>query len=123
MTKPQQKNDIWDQIFNELILDGEPPIEYIKNATIITKNGCKIIISPADFAELVLRERSIDPELRDIQSYEVTINSSKVKRDVNKWTKEFFSTIESTVLSELKANKPKSKARKPRKKLSNRKID
>lgn len=111
MSKPRVKSDEWDQIFAELILESEPPVEYIKNATVITKNGYKLIISPADFAELVARERGIDPELRDIQSWEVTINSSKIKRDVNKWVQKFISDIEASVTEEIGKSKSK-KARK-----------
>ena len=35
----QTADDAWDDIFNSLVIDNEPPTEYIKRVVIITKDG------------------------------------------------------------------------------------
>lgn len=118
MSKSKVNTDVWEQIFADIVLENEPPSRYIIEATIVTKNGAKIIVSPEDFAELVARERNIDPEHRDIQSCAVTINFAKVKRDVNKWANLFFNTIETNVYKNLdNAKIKKTKSKRTRKKV------
>lgn len=109
MAKEKKSNDGWDQIFSELVLESEPPVEYIRNATVITKNGYKLVVSPAAFTDLVARERNVDPELRDIQSWEVILNSTKIKRDVNKWTANLIQRVEEQVGDFIQKQKVKKK--------------
>jgi hypothetical protein len=94
MSRSKITTDVWDQIFADLTLEVEPPIRYIKDATILTKNGTQFKVSPDDFATIVAREKNINPEQSDIQSCSLTIDFAKVKRDVNRWTNKFMETIE-----------------------------
>lgn len=94
MSRSRADQDVWDQIFDDLILDTEPPVQYIKDAVIITKNGARFKVSPDDFIRIVAREKSLDPDQSDIQSCSLSIDFVKVKRDVNRWTNKLISSIE-----------------------------
>lgn len=97
MSKAKSSNDIWDDIIDSLVLDTEPPTKYIKDAIIVTKNGSSYRLSANDFAELVAREKSIPPEQSEIQHCSVSIDFTRIKRDVNKWSNTLLSMIESTI--------------------------
>lgn len=116
MSRSKSSQDVWDQIFDDLILDIEPPVRYIKDAIIITKNGARFKVSPDDFASIVARERTLDPEQSDIQSCSLSIDFAKVKRDVNRWTAKFIENIELDVEKLSLEAKPVRK-RAPRKKI------
>lgn len=94
MSRSRTDQDVWDQIFDDLILDTEPPVQYIKDAVIITKNGARFRVSPDDFIRIVAREKGLDPDQSDIQSCSLSIDFVKVKRDVNRWTNKLISSIE-----------------------------
>jgi hypothetical protein len=117
MSRSKVNTDVWDQIFADLVLEAEPPIRYIKDAIIVTKNGSRFKVSPDDFADIVARERSIDPEQSDIISCSLTINFSKVKRDVNKWTHSLLDTIETEAAEKTVKNARRSKSKTTRKKV------
>lgn len=76
---------VWNEIFDSLVLNTEPPIEYIKNVIITTKTGIKLKVSAIDFAQILERERFIKPEESDILSCRLAINFDKVRKDVDKW--------------------------------------
>ena len=117
MSRSKAEQDIWDQIFDDLILETEPPVRYIKDAVIVTKNGTRFRVSPDDFAGIVARERTLDSEQSDIQSCSLSIDFSKIKRDVNRWTNRFIGTIESAVAAQLLSNPPSKKRRPARRKV------
>lgn len=94
MSRSGATNDSWAQIFEDLVLDSEPPMRYVKDAVVITKNGSRFRVSPEDLVHLVARERAIDAEQSDIQSMSLSIDFAKIKRDVNRWTSKLISEIE-----------------------------
>lgn len=110
MSRSRSTHDVWDQIFEDLVLDSEPPMRYIKDAVVITKNGARFRVSPEDLVHIVARERMIDAEQSDIQSMSLSIDFAKIKRDVNRWTNKFISEIEQEA-AELAAKKPRTRRR------------
>ncbi len=116
MSRSRTNQDVWDQIFDDLILEAEPPVRYIKDAIIITKNGAKFRVSPDDFADIVAREKMLDPEQSDIQSCSLSIDFAKVKRDVNRWTNKFIDTVEQEIGKKLEEDRARAKPKRaPRK--------
>lgn len=97
MPKSKQSYDVWDDIIDSLVLEMEPPTQYIKDAIVVTKNGTSYRLSAADFAELVAKEKTIPPEQSEIQHCSLSINFTKIKRDVNKFANTFISTVENTI--------------------------
>lgn len=97
MPKSKQSYDVWDDIIDSLVLEMEPPTQYIKDAIVVTKNGTSYRLSAADFAELVAKEKTIPPEQSEIQHCSLSINFTKIKRDVNKFANAFISTVEKTI--------------------------
>lgn len=107
MSRSKINTDVWEEIFSDLVLEAEPPIRYIKDAIIVTKNGSRFKVSPDDFADIVAREKTIDPEQSDIISCSLTIDFAKVKRDVNRWTHKLMNSVEEEAAKN--SIKPKSK--------------
>jgi hypothetical protein len=68
-----------------LVLDNEPPFEYIKNVVITTKTGVRLRVSAIDFAQILERERFLTSAESDILSCKLAINFDKVRKDVDKW--------------------------------------
>ena len=99
MSSSKENRDTWNLIFDDLILENEngPPVKYIKDAIIITKNGKKFKVSATDFANIVAREKTLPPDQGDIMSCSLSIDFTKLKRDVNKWTKKFLFDLENSI--------------------------
>lgn len=85
MARRPSPDDIWNEIFDSLVLDNEPPFEYIKNVLITTKTGVRLRVSAVDFAQILERERFLTPDESDILSCKLAINFSKVRKDVDEW--------------------------------------
>jgi hypothetical protein len=94
MSKAKSSNDIWDEIIDSLVLETEPPTKYIKDAIIVTKNGSSYRVSANDFADLCAREKMIPPEQSEIQHCSVSIDFTRIKRDVNKWSLALIESVE-----------------------------
>lgn len=110
MARLPKADDVWTEIFESLILDNEPPIEYIKNVTITTKTGIRLRVSAADFAQILERERYMHPDESDILSCRLAINFEKVRKDVNSWAEKFIAKLEGIKLSKPSAqSKPRVK--------------
>ena len=97
MPKAKSSNDMWDDIIESLVLETEPPAKYIKDAIIVTKTGSSYKLSADDFADLVAREKSIPTEQSDIQHCSVSIDFTRIKRDVNKWSMSMIESVESKI--------------------------
>ena len=126
MPKAKSSNDIWEDIINSLVLETEPPSKYIKDAIVVTKSGSSYKLSATDFVEFVAREKSIPPEQSEIQHCSVSIDFTRIKRDVNKWSLDLINQIESKIppinLGKKKVtSKVKSKTKKPLQKTVTRK--
>jgi hypothetical protein len=119
MSRSKSNADGWDEIFDDLILGTEPPTRYIMDAMIITKSGAKFKVSPDDFADIVAREKMLDPDQSYIHSCSITIDFTRIKRDVNRWTNKFIEAIETEVAEATIANAVKKRRPSVRK----RKID
>jgi hypothetical protein len=117
MSRSRTNQDAWDQIFDDLILENEPPVRYIKDALIITKNGARFRVSPDDFIDIVAREKHLDPDQSDIQSCSLSIDFARIKRDVNRWTNKFIDVIEEEAARMVVEEAAKKKTRPSRKKV------
>jgi hypothetical protein len=112
MSRSKQNSDGWDMIFDTLIIDSEPPpTKYINDATIITKSGNKFKVSAEDFTAMVQQHKESGFEHTEIYSCSISINFTRIKRDVNRWTNKFIADIEADIAKTL-AETPKK--RKPR---------
>lgn len=114
MSKPKSSQNFWDEIFDNLILETEPPIKYITDAVIVTKSGARFRVSPDDYAHLIAREKQISPEQSDIHSCSLSIDFARIKRDINRWANKLISEIETDV-AQVIAEQEKAKKTKPRK--------
>ena len=86
MATKNNADTVWDEIFDSLILNAEPPQKYIKKVTVTTTSGNSINMSPQDFSALLEYEKRLPPGTSDIQSARMSLDFSKIKRDVDKWT-------------------------------------
>lgn len=109
MSRSKSNADGWDEIFDDLILGTEPPTRYIKDAMIFTKSGARFKVSPDDFAGIVAREKMLSPEQSDIHSCSITIDFTRIKRDVNRWTNKFIGAIESEIAEAIVAKAEKKR--------------
>jgi hypothetical protein len=95
MNRSKTNTEAWDMIFDDLILEANPPpTKYIKDAVIITKNGSRFKVSAEDFTAMVAQQKEIVYENSDIHSCSLNIDFTRIKRDVNRWTNKFIETIE-----------------------------
>lgn len=96
MARKKSSDDVWNEIFDNLILDNEPPLEYIKNVVITTKTGLRLRVSAIDFAQILERERFLTPEESDILSCRLAINFDKLRKDVDEWANDVIAFFENT---------------------------
>ena len=82
---------VWEDIFDSLILEAEPPHRYVKKVTITTKDGKTFSISPQDFSALIEQEKQLPPGLGEIQSAKMSLDFNRIKRDVDKWSDDLLS--------------------------------
>lgn len=101
MARLPKTDEVWNEIFESLILDTEPPIEYIKNVIITTKTGVRLKVSAIDFAQILERERFIHPEESDILSCRLAINFDKVRKDVNQWAENVLKHYDAIVEQQI----------------------
>ena len=105
MARSKTTADSWDMIFDDLIIESEPPpAKYIKDAIIVTKSGSKFKVSAEDFSEMVARQKEIGIENSDIYSCSLNIDFTRIKRDVNRWANKFIADIELDVAKTLQEN-------------------
>lgn len=95
MATKKSTDAVWDDIFDSLVLEAEPPQKYIKKVTITTKDGHTFSLSPQDFAELLEQERYLPPGLGEIMSARMSLDFNRIKRDVDKWSDELLSGFDS----------------------------
>ena len=97
--KPTQRSyddRVWDEIFDNLVIESEPPIEYIKQVTIKTKDGSLHRVSPKHFAKIIEQERHLTPEESEIRSCKMSINFRKLRDDVDAWTDDLIKRLDGT---------------------------
>jgi len=96
MARRKPSTDEWKSIFNDLVLETEPPMEYVKSVTITTKTGGKFNITPEEFESVMEREKLLSPDSSLIASCKLALNIPKIKRDVNKWTDTMLDSFDKT---------------------------
>jgi hypothetical protein len=108
MARDKSLDDAWDDIFENLVLDNEPPVEYIKNAVITTKTGIRLRVNATDFAHILERERYLSSEESEILSCRLAINFNKVRKDVDKWADQLIGQFEVTLPHPKKSAEPET---------------
>ena len=106
---------VWDDIFDSLVLNSEPPQQYVKKVTITTNSGNVINMSAQDFSALLEYERNLPPGVSDIQSARMSLDFGKIKRDVDKWAEELLNGFDFNGKPGL-PKFPKPKATNPKRK-------
>jgi len=83
----------WDEIFNSLSIENEPPTRYIKSVIIQTKDGSVIKVSGKNFADIIEQERELSPEESEIRSCKMSINFPRLRADVDAWANDIFEAL------------------------------
>lgn len=95
-TPKAQADRAWDEIIDNLIIENEPPVEYIKQVTIRTKDGKSHRVSGKHFAEIIEQEKHLSPEESEIKSCKMSINFDKLRQDVDAWTDDLIKRMDGT---------------------------
>ena len=86
MAKKKTPDDLaWEKIFASISFDIEPPVKYIKEVLVKTKNGRKVMLSGREFVSVIEQERHMDPSETMIQSCRITLDFEKIKNDTEKF--------------------------------------
>jgi len=85
MATKNNTDNVWEEIFDSLILTSEPPQKYIKKVIITTTNGDIIGMSAQEFSAVLEQEKRLPPGTSDIQSARMSLDFNKIKKDVDKW--------------------------------------
>jgi hypothetical protein len=91
MATKNTTDNVWEEIFDSLILNAEPPPKYVKRVTVTTTKGEIINMTPQDFSTLLRHEKSLPPGVSDIQSARLSLDFNKIRKDVDKWTEDMLS--------------------------------
>ena len=83
----------WDEIFDSLTIENEPPTRYIRSVIIQTKDGSTIKVSGKHFADIIEQERELSPEDSAIQSCKMSINFPKLRADIDAWTADLLGKL------------------------------
>ena len=97
---PSQKKPVdkaadaaWDEIFNNLTIENEPPVRYIRSVIIQTKDGSVIKVSGKNFAEIIENERELSPDESEIRSCRMSLNFPRLRSDVDAWTNDLLNQL------------------------------
>jgi len=85
----------WDEIFDSLTIENEPPVRYIKSVIIQTKDGSVIKVSGKNFADIIEHERELSPDESEIRSCKMSINFPKLRADVDAWASNLLVNLNS----------------------------
>lgn len=113
MATKKSSDAVWEDIFDSLVLEAEPPQKYIKRVTITTKDGHTFSLSPQDFAALIEQERYLPPGVGEIMSARMSLDFNKIKKDVDKWSEDLLKSFDSNGKPSV-PKFPKPKAGAPR---------
>jgi len=119
----QKADDAWDDIFNSLVIDNEPPTEYIKRVIIITKDGNQYKVSAQHFAQIIEQEKQLSPDESDIRICKMSIDYNKLRSDIETWAARLLSELDGVpVEPSLKAarvTKPRTPKQPPAENINN----
>lgn len=107
----QTADEYWNEIFDSLVIENEPPIEYIKRVIIVTKDGNQYKVSAQHFAQIIEHEKHLHPDDSDIRSCKMSIDYVKLRNDVEHWSAQLFSNLDGVPVEPEVLTKP---TRKPR---------
>lgn len=108
----QKADDAWKDIFDSLVIDNEPPVEYIKRVIIITKDGNQYKVTAQHFAQIIEQEKHLTPEESEIRICKMSIDYNKLRADIDRWAAVLFSEFDGIPLEPVAAKAPR--ATKPR---------
>jgi hypothetical protein len=86
----------WDEIFDSLIIENEPPVRYIRSVIIQTKDGSVIKVSGKHFADIIEQERDLNPNESEISSCKMSINFPRLRADVDAWAADLLGELNTT---------------------------
>lgn len=94
MSTKKPADEVWEDIFDSLVVEAEPPQKYIKRVTITTRDGSTFSVSPQDFSALIEQERGMPPGNGDILSARMSLDFNRIKRDIDRWANDFISSFD-----------------------------
>lgn len=92
--KTTAADEYWNEIFDSLVIENEPPIEYIKRVIIVTKDGNQYKVSAQHFAKIIEHEKHLHPDESEIRSCKMSIDYNKLRYDVEHWAATLFSELD-----------------------------
>lgn len=87
-------DEYWNEIFDSLVIENEPPIEYIKRVIIVTKDGNQYKVSAQHFAQIIEHEKHLHPDDSEIRSCKMSIDYNRLRNDVEKWSAQLFTKLD-----------------------------
>lgn len=94
MSTKKPADEVWEDIFDSLVVEAEPPQKYVKRVTITTRDGSTFSVSPQDFSALIEQERGLPSGHGDILSARMSLDFNRIKRDVDRWANDFISSFD-----------------------------
>jgi hypothetical protein len=94
MSTKKPADEVWEDIFDSLVVEAEPPQKYVKRVTITTRDGTTFSVSPQDFSALIEQEKDLPNGYGDILSARMSLDFGRIKRDVDRWANDFISAFD-----------------------------
>lgn len=94
MSTKKPADEVWEDIFDSLVVEAEPPQKYVKRVTITTRDGSTFSVSPQDFSALIEQERGLPSGYGDILSARMSLDFNRIKRDIDRWANDFISSFD-----------------------------
>lgn len=94
MSTKKPADEVWEDIFDSLVVEAEPPQKYVKRVTITTRDGSTFSVSPQDFSALIEQERGLPSGYGDILSARMSLDFNRIKRDIDRWANDFISAFD-----------------------------
>jgi hypothetical protein len=94
MSTKKPADEVWEEIFDSLVVEAEPPQKYVKRVTITTRDGSTFSVSPQDFSALIEQERGLPTGYGDILSARMSLDFNRIKRDIDRWANDFIASFD-----------------------------
>lgn len=109
--KTTAADEYWNEIFDSLVIENEPPIEYIKRVIIVTKDGNQYKVSAQHFAKIIEHEKQLHPDESEIRSCKMSIDYNKLRYDVEHWAAQLLSKLDGIPVEAETPAKPTRRTR------------
>lgn len=86
---------VWDSIFENVVMAEQPPSKYIIEAFVTTRSGTTYKVSGKDFVDLWKSEQSKGSDESLMVHCKVSLDFTRIKRDVSRWANSLVKQIES----------------------------